>query len=96
MQAPVSGETIDVYSRGDIDGGYGAVFLPSSGPGVIPFASETADGIPSHSQWTQEFRLESDTGTAFDWQAGTFLFKEKYDVESSSYASLNGSARVFN
>jgi iron complex outermembrane recepter protein len=83
-------ESVETYSRGDIDGGFGAVFLPVSGPGVIPFASETADGIPEHSQWTQEFRIESNTGTAFDWQAGLFLFKEDYDVESFSYDSLNG------
>ena len=56
-------------------------------PGFIPFASETADGMPKHSQWTQEFRLESDTKTAFDWQAGVFLFKEDYKVESFSYDS---------
>jgi iron complex outermembrane receptor protein len=86
-------ETINVYSRGDIDGGFGAVFLPSSGPGVIPFASETADGIPSHSQWTQEFRIESDTRSAFDWQGGLFFFREDYDVESFSYDSLNGGAQ---
>ena len=66
---------------------------PASGPGVIPFASETADAIPEHSQWTQEFRIESDSGTAFDWQAGLFLFQEDYDVESFSYDSLNGNAQ---
>ena len=86
-------ETVNTYSRGDIDGGYGASFLPVSGPGVIPFASETADGIPSHSQWTQEFRIESDTRTALDWQAGLFFFRENYDVESFSYDSLNGGAQ---
>lgn len=86
-------ENVETYSRGDIDGGWGAVFLPDSGPGVIPFASETADGIPKHSQWTQEFRIESDSGTAFDWQAGLFLFKEDYDVESFSYDSLNSGAQ---
>ncbi|AWV07447.1 TonB-dependent receptor [Marilutibacter maris] len=86
-------ESVETYSRGDIDGGYGASFLPDSGPGVIPFASETADGIPDHSQWTQEFRIESNTGTAFDWQAGLFYFKEDYDVESFSYDSLAGGAQ---
>ncbi|GAB3096429.1 TonB-dependent receptor [Lysobacter terrae] len=86
-------ETVKTYSRGDIDGGFGAVFLPVSGPGVIPFASETADGIPDHSQWTQEFRIESNSGTAFDWQAGMFYFSEDYDVESFSYDSLNGGAQ---
>jgi iron complex outermembrane receptor protein len=86
-------ESLETYSRGDIDGGFGAAFLPVSGPGVIPFASETADAIPEHSQWTQEFRIESNTGTAFDWQAGMFYFKEDYDVESFSYDSLNGNAQ---
>jgi len=88
-------ESVETYSRGDIDGGFGAVFLgPGNfGPGVIPFASETADGIPEHAQWTQEFRIESNTGTAFDWQAGLFYFNEDYDVESFSYDSLNGGAQ---
>ena len=40
-------ETLDkMYSRGDIDGGYGAVFAPPYGPGLIPFPSESADGLP--------------------------------------------------
>jgi iron complex outermembrane receptor protein len=88
-------EQVKTFSRGDIDGGFGAAFLPpgASGPGVIPFASETADGLPDHSQWTQELRLESDSKTAFDWQAGVFLFKEDYKVESFSYDSLAGNAQ---
>ena len=86
-------ESVETYSRGDIDGGYGAAFLPVSGPGVIPFASETADGIPDHSQWTQEFRIESQSAGPFNWQAGLFYFKEDYDVESFSYDSLNFSAQ---
>jgi iron complex outermembrane receptor protein len=75
-------EHVKTFSRGDIDGGYGASFLPpgSFGPGVIPFASETADGLPKHSQWTQEFRLE-------------FVFKEDYKVESFSYDSLAANAQ---
>ena len=87
-------ETLETFNRGDIDGGYGAVFLPpgASGPGVIPFASETADGIPDHSQWTQEFRIESDYAGALNWQAGVFLFREDYRVESFSYDTLAGSA----
>jgi iron complex outermembrane recepter protein len=83
-------ETVRTLSRGDIDGGFGSPFTPPSGPGVIPFASETADGIPKHNQWTQEFRLESDTKTALDWQAGVFLFKENYQIESFSYDSTTG------
>jgi iron complex outermembrane recepter protein len=88
-------EQVKTFSRGDIDGGFGASFLPpgASGPGTIPFASETADGLPKHAQWTQELRLESDTKTAFDWQAGVFLFKEDYRVESFSYDSLAANAQ---
>lgn len=88
-------EHVKTFSRGDIDGGFGAAFLPpgATGPGVIPFASETADGLPKHSQLTQEFRLESDTKGPLDWQAGVFLFKEDYKVESFSYDSLAANAQ---
>ena len=88
-------EQVHVLSRGDIDGGFGAVFLPpgASGPGVIPFASESADGIPKHRQLTQEFRLESNHSGPLNWQAGLFLFNEDYKIESFSYDSLAGSAQ---
>ncbi len=88
-------EHVKTFSRGDIDGGFGAAFLPpgATGPGVIPFAAETADGLPKHSQWTQELRLESDSKGPLDWQAGVFLFKEDYKVESFSYDSLNANAQ---
>ena len=86
-------ESVHTYSRGDIDGGYGASFLPKSGPGNIPFASESADGMPEHSQFTQEFRLESNIAGPLSWQAGVFLFREGYKVESFSYDSLGGNAR---
>ena len=39
------GEWLDSFSRGDVDGGFGAVWSPPSGPGLIPFPSETADGV---------------------------------------------------
>lgn len=78
-------ESVETYSRGDIDGSAGPYFIP----GGIPFPSETADGIPDHSQWTQEFRLESQNAGAWNWQAGLFFFQEDYDVESFSYDTLN-------
>lgn len=81
-------ESVETYSRGDIDGSAGPYFTPQ-----IPFASETADGIPKHSQWTQEFRVESDYKGPLNWQAGVFYFKEDYDVESFSYDSLNNGAQ---
>jgi len=88
-------EAVRTFSRGDIDGGFGASFLPpgASGPGTIPFASESADGIPEHRQITQELRLESETSGALAWQAGVFLFNEDYKIESFSYDSLAGGAQ---
>ncbi len=89
-------ETVESINRGDIDGGFGAAFLPpgASGPGFIPFASESADGLPDHKQISQEFRIESDTGTAFDWQAGVFGFREELTIDSFNYDTLANSAQA--
>jgi len=86
-------EHVKAFSRGDIDGGFGNVFTPSMGPGVIPFSSETADGMPKHQQWTQEFRVESTAAAPLAWQAGLYLFHEDYKVESFSYDTPNASAQ---
>jgi iron complex outermembrane recepter protein len=86
-------ETVKTYSRGDIDGGFKAVFAPPSGPGLIPFSSESAAGMRDHLQLTQELRLESGATGPFSWQAGVFLFRETYRVESFSYDSLAGGAQ---
>ena len=92
-------ESVDTLSRGDIDGGFGAVFAPPSGPGLIPFTAESADGLPDHSQFTQEFRLESNEWGRFDWQAGVFWFDEDITIDSFNYDTLapgrpqNGYAR---
>jgi iron complex outermembrane recepter protein len=83
-------ETIDMFSRGDIDGGFGAVFAPPSGPGFIPFPSESADGIPDLDQFTQEIRLASDTGGMWDWLVGFFYFDESLRAETTSYDTLGG------
>jgi len=79
----------DFISRGDIDGGYGAFFLPTSGPGFIPFAAESADGLPSHRQFSQEFRLQSNEWGRFDWQAGLYYFDEDFTIDSINYDSLS-------
>jgi iron complex outermembrane recepter protein len=85
-------ESVRTYSRGDIDGGFGANFLGAgkSGPGFIPFSSESAAGMPDHSQFTQELRLESGGAGPLSWQAGLFLFRESFKIESFSYDSLAG------
>ena len=84
-------ESMDAYSRGDIDGGYGCGFcgLPN-GPGFIPFPSETADAVPTLDQFTQEVRLESELSGALNWQAGVYYFDEDYDTEAFGYDSLAG------
>ena len=84
-------ESMDAYSRGDIDGGFGCGFctLPN-GPGFIPFPSETADAVPTLDQITQEVRLESQLEGALNWQAGLYYFDEDYDTEFFSYDSLGG------
>ncbi|MBL8257751.1 MAG: TonB-dependent receptor [Pseudoxanthomonas mexicana] len=83
-------ESVETMNRGDIDGGFGAPYAPGGqyGPGLIPFSSETADGIPKHAQWTQEFRIESAYAGPWNWQAGLFYFNEDYKVESFSYDSI--------
>jgi iron complex outermembrane recepter protein len=88
-------ETVDSFSRGDIDGGFGAVFLGpgNSGPGFIPFAAESGDGLPKHSQFTQEFRLESTGAGPLQWLAGVYWFDESLNIDSVNYDSLGGNAR---
>ena len=83
-------ESVDTFSRGDIDGGFGAAFLgPGNfGPGFIPFPAESADGLPSHRQYSQELRIESNEWGRFDWQAGLFWFDESLSIDSVSYDSL--------
>lgn len=83
-------EHVDSYSRGDIDGGYGASFAPPYGPGFIPFPSESADGLPHHRQLTQELRLQSNNWGRFDWQAGLYYFDEDISIDSFSYDTLGG------
>jgi iron complex outermembrane receptor protein len=86
-------ETVDVLSRGDIDGGFSCAFAPCtspSGPGFIPFTAESADGLSDHSQWSQEFRLESREWGALDWQAGVYYFDEEITIDSFNYNTVNG------
>ena len=67
------------YSLGDIDGGN------PTGPGFIPFQSNTQDGIKNLFQWTQEVRLASDTDGPLSWQVGGFYFDTKYDIRTDPF-----------
>jgi iron complex outermembrane receptor protein len=88
-------ESVESFSRGDIDGGFGAVFLGAGnfGPGFIPFDAESADGLPKHSQFTQEFRLESTGKGALQWIAGLYYFDESLNIDSFNYSSVGGNTR---
>ncbi len=76
-------EDASSLSRGDIDGGAGAVFLPGgSTPGFIPFPADTTDGIDDLDQFTQEIRLASNGDNVFDWQVGFFYFDTDFQVST--------------
>ena len=66
-------------SRGDIDGGNAV-----SGPGFIPFQSDTKDAL-SLDQFTQEIRLASNSGGVFEWQVGGFYFDSDFDVTTVGF-----------
>lgn len=72
------------FSRGDVDGGFGAAFLPVSGPGFIPFPSDTQDSIDLQ-QYTNETRLASNGDGPFSWQVGAFLFHSDFDVTTVGF-----------
>ena len=73
------------FSRGDIDGGFGAAFLPVMGPGFIPFPSDTQDSIDL-SQTTQEIRLASNSGGAWTWQLGAYYFDSAFTVLTEGFS----------
>ena len=84
-------ESVEMFSRGDIDGGYGGcAVIGVCGPGFIPFDAETADGMPEHAQWTQEFRLTSNYDGKFNWLGGFFYFYEDFDIDTINYSTLFG------
>jgi outer membrane receptor protein involved in Fe transport len=74
----------DGSSRGDIDGGFGASFLPVMGPGFIPFPSDTQDSIDLD-QFTHEVRLASNPGGMVDWQVGMYVFESDFDVTTVGF-----------
>ena len=82
-------ETVKVFSRGDIDGGFGASFAPPFGPGFIPFPAESADGMPYHAQWSQEVRLAGAVDK-LSYTLGAFYFFEDVKIDSFDYNTLAG------
>jgi iron complex outermembrane receptor protein len=88
----VSGyESADIFSVGDIDGGYGCGFCGmDNGPGFIPFASETGAKMPYHRQLTQELRVATNDLGALDYQFGFFYFDEDLSINNLSFDTLGG------
>ncbi|WP_207791504.1 TonB-dependent receptor [Sandaracinobacteroides saxicola] len=80
----------DSTSVGDVDGGFGASFLPPAltGPGYIPFTAETRDTVPKLKQFTQEVRLESKGDGPLSYQGGVFYFDETLRIVSENYSTL--------
>jgi outer membrane receptor protein involved in Fe transport len=79
-------ESTHGFSRGDIDGGFGASFLPFMGPGFIPFPSDTQDGLDYLHQFTQELHLASaDTNSPLFWQVGGYYFSTKYEDQTNPF-----------
>ena len=78
-------ETVQNRSEGDIDGGFGASFLPEMGPGFIPFPSHTADGLEDLEQFTQEVHISGEGDDGFFWQAGFFYFDSDFTVFTNPF-----------
>jgi iron complex outermembrane receptor protein len=83
-------ESVTVDARGDVDGGFGAVFAPPSGPGFIPFSAESQDNISDHYQLTSETRYAFPAADNLDLILGTFYFREELEIESFSFDTLSG------
>jgi len=71
-------ESANGRSLGDIDGGNMV-----TGPGFIPFPSQTQDSLDFLDQYTQEFRLASADDQTTTWQVGAYLFDSNFAVTTS-------------
>lgn len=83
-------EETDGFSRGDIDGGYGASFLPFMGPGFIPFPSDTQDDVAKHNQDTHELRLSSQGNDKVNWQMGAYFFDSDLTIDTNAFGCCSG------
>ncbi len=77
----------NLFSRGDIDGGFGNAFAPTMGPGFIPFSAQSQDNVPSLDQFTQELRIASNNSAGLGYQLGIFYFNEKLDITSFDFGT---------
>lgn len=94
-------ETVQPFSRADVDGGYILRVIPSNfklppydKEGEVFFPAETSDALKGHRQLSQELRLESNGNGPLRWQAGIYLFDERYTMESVDYLAAPADALV--
>ncbi|WP_428503832.1 TonB-dependent receptor [Roseateles sp.] len=87
-------ETVQPFSRADVDGGYILRVIPSNfklppydKEGEVFFPVETSDGLRDHRQLSQELRLESNAAGPLRWQGGAYFFDERYTMESYDYTA---------
>ncbi|MDT0581619.1 MULTISPECIES: TonB-dependent receptor domain-containing protein [Alteromonadaceae] len=73
-------EEAEGFSLGDVDGGAGSG--DTSVPGFIPFTAVTQDKLNDLEQFTQEFRLASNSDDALSWQVGAFYYDSSFNVTS--------------
>ncbi len=67
------------FSRGDVDGGNLV-----TGPGFIPFPSDTQDALDLE-QMTSEIRLASNGDGPLTWQVGGFYFDSDFDITTTGF-----------
>jgi iron complex outermembrane receptor protein len=81
---PPSGVTFDLNALSNLGGFY----VPAvTFPGTINIPSVTQDGADTD-QFTQEFRLASQSDGAFNWQIGAFYFDSDLVVTTESFGSF--------
>lgn len=67
------------FGRADVDGGFGSLEdKRPTGPGLIPFSVDTGSDSELE-QFSQEFRVTSEFSGPFNFQAGTFIFRDTLD-----------------
>ena len=93
-------EETESSSLGDIDGGFGADFLPvrralpagQHSRAIPAYRSrrQTQDGIDDLDQFTQEFRLASQASEELFWQAGVYYFDSKFSRDDACRSTSAG------
>lgn len=90
-------ETVQPFSRADVDGGYINNFVtppPFNAEGNVFWSSETSDALKGHRQLSQELRAESTAAGPLRWQGGLYLFDERYDMVQVDYLAPPANSTV--